>query len=142
MDHSAALRETLSFNQHCTGSKGGYGSASNIQLSSKNLVCQSNSGFNTEENFVSLFKDVESKIVSIDFNQPKIYSNRSNEASSLVNIPTQHMDCLAALREILGFNQHCTQQKRLCASTLYSIVKQKAYLRKTKRRIFWRMQQR
>jgi hypothetical protein len=27
MDHSATLRETLSFNQHYTGSKGGYESA-------------------------------------------------------------------------------------------------------------------
>jgi hypothetical protein len=70
MDHLAALWETLSFNQHCTGSKGGYGSAANIQLSSKNLDCQSNGGFNTEENFVNLFKDVNSSIISIDFNQP------------------------------------------------------------------------
>jgi hypothetical protein len=31
MDHSAALQETLSFNQHRTGSKGGYGSAANVQ---------------------------------------------------------------------------------------------------------------
>jgi hypothetical protein len=56
MDHSAAFRETLSFNQYCTGSKGGYELAANIQLSGKNLDYQSNSGCNTEGNFVSLFK--------------------------------------------------------------------------------------
>jgi hypothetical protein len=44
MDHSAALWETLSFDQHCTGSKGGYESAANIQLSGKNLDYQSKSG--------------------------------------------------------------------------------------------------
>jgi hypothetical protein len=45
MDHSAALRETLSFNRHYTGSKDGYESVAKIQLSGKNLDCQSKSGF-------------------------------------------------------------------------------------------------
>jgi hypothetical protein len=119
MDHSAALREILRFDHHCTGSKGGYGSAANIQLSSKNLDCQSNSGFNPEENIVSLFKDVNSSIVSIDFNQPTIYPNQSYEASSFVNIPTQHADCLAALRETLRFNHHCTGSKSSCVQALF-----------------------
>jgi hypothetical protein len=38
MNHSAALREPLSINLHCTGSKGGYESAALTQLSGKNLV--------------------------------------------------------------------------------------------------------
>jgi hypothetical protein len=121
MDHSAALWETLSFNQHYTGSKGGYGSATNIQLSSKNLYCQSNSGFNTEENSVNLFKNVNSSIVSIDLNQPKNYPNQSYEASSLVNIPTQHADYQAALRETLRFNHHCTGSKAVvCKHYLFN----------------------
>jgi hypothetical protein len=77
MDHSAALRKTLSFNQHCTGSKDGYGSEANTQLPGKNLNCQSNDGFDTEENFVNSIKDVNSSIVSIDFNRPKNYPNQS-----------------------------------------------------------------
>jgi hypothetical protein len=88
MDHSAALRETLSFNRLYTGSKDGYESAAKIQLSGKNLDCQSKSGFCTEENSVNLIKDVKSNIVSINFDQPKIYSDQSNYTSSLVNIPT------------------------------------------------------
>jgi hypothetical protein len=40
MNQLAAVWETLSFNQHCTGSKGGYGSASIVQLSSKYFDCQ------------------------------------------------------------------------------------------------------
>jgi hypothetical protein len=119
MDHSAALRKTLSFNQYCTGSKGGYESAANIQLSGKNLDYQSNSGFNTEENIVNLFKDVNLSIVSIDFNQPKIYSDQSYGASSLCSTPTQHADCLAALRENLSFNQHCTGSKSSCVQGLF-----------------------
>jgi hypothetical protein len=75
---------------------------------------QANSGFNTEENFVSTIKDVKSNIVSIDFNQPKIYPNQSDEANSLVNILTQHADCLAALQETLRFNHHCTRSKSSC----------------------------
>jgi hypothetical protein len=143
MEHSAAVRETISFNQHCIESKGGYESASNIQLSSKNLDCQSNSGFKTEENTVNLFKDVKSNTVSVNVDQPKIYSDQSDDTSSLVNTPTQHADCLAALRETLSFNQHCyREQKQLCASILFSDVKQKSYLWKAKRRIFWRKQQR
>jgi hypothetical protein len=71
------VEEPSTFNQHCTWNKGGYGSAANIQLSSKNLDCQSKSGFNTEENSVNLFKDVNSSIVSIEVNQPTIYPNQS-----------------------------------------------------------------
>jgi hypothetical protein len=119
MNHSAALRETLSFNQHCTGSKGGYESATSPQFSSKNLDCQSKSGFYTEENIVTFIKDVKSNIVSIDVKQPKIYPNQSNEASSLVNIPTQHADYLAALRETLSFNQHCTGSKSSYVQAYY-----------------------
>jgi hypothetical protein len=38
MDQSAALWETLSFNQHRTGNKDGYESAAIIQLSGKILI--------------------------------------------------------------------------------------------------------
>jgi hypothetical protein len=82
MNQSIALRETLNTNLHCTGSKDDYGSASNYQLSRKNLDCQPNSGFNTEENFVNKIKDVKSNIDSINFDQPKIYSDRSDDTSS------------------------------------------------------------
>jgi hypothetical protein len=119
MDHSAAFPEPLGFNQHCTGSKGGYGSAANVQLSSKNLNCQSNGGFNTEESFGNTIKDVKSNTVSINFDQPKIYSDRSDDTSSLVNTPTQHEDCLAALRETLSFNQHRTGSKSRYVHALY-----------------------
>jgi hypothetical protein len=119
MDHSAALRETLSFSQHCTGSKNGYESAANIQLSGKNLDYQSSGGFNTEESFDSLFKHVISTNVSIQFNQPKIYPNQSYDASSLIKIPTQHADCLAAFRETLSFNQHRAGSKSSCVQALF-----------------------
>jgi hypothetical protein len=164
MDHSTVLRESLRFDHHCTGSKGGYGSATNIQLLSKNLDCQSNGGFNTEENIVNLIKDVESNTVSISFDQPNIYQNTEEnnlenilsyisnetwkikwkqkisqryrlshltkkievidrgfndlqtkvdlnqfeETINLCDTPIEFMNHSAALRENLGFNQHCT----------------------------------
>jgi hypothetical protein len=40
MDHSAALRETLSFNQHCTGSKSSCVQALYNQMLSKNPICR------------------------------------------------------------------------------------------------------
>jgi hypothetical protein len=119
MDHLAALKETPSFHQHCTGSKGGHGSASIIQLSSKNLDCQSNSGFNTEENTVNLFQDIKSNTVSINFDQSKIYSDQSNYTNSLVSTPTQHAECLAALWETLSFNQHRIGNKSSCVQVFY-----------------------
>jgi hypothetical protein len=39
MNHSSAVPESTSFNQHRTGSKDDYEPANNIQLSSKNLDC-------------------------------------------------------------------------------------------------------
>jgi hypothetical protein len=111
MNQSAAVPETLSFDQHCTESKDGYGPAPFNQLSSKNLDCQSKSGYNTEEYTVTTIKDVKSNIVSNQFDQPKINPNQSNEANNLVNIPTQHMDRLAAVWKTLNFNQHYAGSK-------------------------------
>jgi hypothetical protein len=85
----------------------------------KILIGQSNNRFNTEENYVNLFKEVNSSVVSIDFNQPTIYSNQNYEASSLVDIPIQHADCLTALRETLRFNHHCTESKSSCVQALF-----------------------
>jgi hypothetical protein len=58
LNHSAALRESLSINLHCTGSKGGYEPAVFTQLSGKNLDYHSKSGFDAEEVLVNRFKDV------------------------------------------------------------------------------------
>jgi hypothetical protein len=69
--------------------------------------------------FFNLFKDVNSSMVSIDFNRPTNYPNQSYEASSLVNIPTQHADCLAALRETLRFDHHFIWSKSSCVQALF-----------------------
>jgi hypothetical protein len=65
LDHSAALREPLSINLHCTGSKGGYEPAVLDQLSGKNLDYQPKSGFDAEEDIVYRFKEVNLTNVSI-----------------------------------------------------------------------------
>jgi hypothetical protein len=84
-DCLAALGKTLCFNQHCTGSKGDYGLASNIQLSGKNLDCQSDGGFNIEENLVNTIKDVKSNTVSTDFDGPRIHLYQGEGISNLDN---------------------------------------------------------
>jgi hypothetical protein len=63
MDHSAALRETLIIDLHCTGSKGGYESAGFIQLSGKNLDYHSKSGFDDGELIVNFIKDNNSTFI-------------------------------------------------------------------------------
>jgi hypothetical protein len=119
LNHSAVLQDALSFNQHCTGNKGGYESAAKIQLSSKNLDCRSKSGFYTEKVIVNCIKDVNSTKVSIMANQPKEYSNLSYKANSLDNTPTQRRNRSAALLDTLSINLHCTGSKDSCAQAYF-----------------------
>jgi hypothetical protein len=117
MDHSSALRETLSIDLHCTGSKGGYESAAFIQLSGKNLDFHSKSGFDHVELIVNFIKDNNSTF-SLTFNQPMEKNNLYSEADINGSTPTQLSDCSAALRETLSIDLHCTGSKGSCVQAL------------------------
>jgi hypothetical protein len=98
MNHSAAVRELISFDLHRTGSEDGYEPAKNHQIASKNLDCQSKSEEDTEDNFVKSIKDDKSSSVSIQSNiQPKNNSIQCKEADDLVNTPIQLMNLMAAV---------------------------------------------
>jgi hypothetical protein len=115
MDHSAALREPLSINLHCTGSKDGYGSAVLTQ-SCKNLGYHPKSGFDAGELIVKCFNDNNSTKFLY---QPMENTNQMFDADVRDNTPTQHSDWSAALRESLSINLHCTGNKDDFESAAY-----------------------
>jgi hypothetical protein len=130
LNHSAALREPLSINLHCTGSKGGYEPAVFVQLSGKNLDYQSKSGFDAEEVVVNRLKDVNLTNVSITNKaqcnhqenieteqkeisnlHPKVDMKQFEEVINQDDAPIEFLNHSAALRESLSINLHCIGSK-------------------------------
>jgi hypothetical protein len=116
------VRELHSTSLHRTGSNDCYELATNNQLSSKNLNCDSKSEAITVENSSNALKDDKSTIVSSEIQpntQPKDNSIQIDEADNLVDNPTQLMNYSAAVRELHSINLHRTGSKDSYKQTLF-----------------------